>query len=442
MTFFANTRLRLQAPAPAAREPGRALLWLIVCATLFYGSYGFANWAAAQHGQVASIRFAWEQGIPFLPWSILPYWSIDLFYALAFLLCADAAELRRHVRRVLTAQGVAVLCFLAFPLQLAAAKPETTGIPGFLFAALGSFDRPYNQAPSLHIALLVILWELYARHLPRRFHLALHAWAVLIGLSVLTTYQHHFIDVPTGAALGLLCLWLWPARGESPLAHLRLARLVERPGERLRIGALYALGALASAFIALRLGGGMLWLLWPALSLTLVALNYLCIGAAGFQKRADGTMPLATRLLLAPYILGARFNAWLWTAGDAATAIGDGVWLGRLPHRFAAEAPAFATIVDLCAELPAASHSGRHVALPALDLVPLPAAELGRAADAIEAARRDGPVLVCCALGYGRSAAATAAWLVATGRAPSAEAAVTRLRSLRPRIALKARRSR
>ena len=34
------------------------------------------------------------------------------------------------------------------------ALPE--GFAGFLFRALGAFDKPFNQAPSLHIALLVI----------------------------------------------------------------------------------------------------------------------------------------------------------------------------------------------------------------------------------------------------------------------------------------------
>jgi membrane-associated phospholipid phosphatase len=424
---------RPPVPADSARQPGRALLWLAVCSTLFFGGYGFANWAAAQHAEVASIRFGWEQDIPFLPWTIIPYWSIDLFYALAFFLCADAAELERHVRRILTAQLVAVVCFLAFPLQLAVAKPATEGHFGVLLTALGSFDRPYNQAPSLHIALLVILWALYARHVPKRFHLALHGWSVLIGISVLTTWQHHFIDVPTGAALGLLCLWLWPEQGA-------LRFRVTRHRKRQRIATLYALGAAFLGFAALRLGGWHLWLPWPALSLMLVALNYLALGAAGFQKRADGTVPLAARLLLLPYLAGARLNAWLWAGSDRFSEVGDGVWIGRLPNRLPEDTPAFPTIIDLCAELPAAPHAGRHVTLPALDLIPLSAGEMRHAAEAIEAARANGPVLVACALGYGRSAAAVATWLVTTGRAASPEAAIARLRAIRPRIAVDARR--
>ena len=419
------------AAARSTRQCGRALLWLAGCGALFYVGYGFANWAASQQHTVGSIRFAWEQGIPFLPWTIVPYWSIDLLYALAFFLCADAPELQRLVRRILTAQLAAVICFLVFPLQLAVVKPETDGLAGFLFTALGSFDRPYNQAPSLHIALLVILWDLYARHLHKRFHLALQAWSLLIGISVLTTFQHHFIDVPTGAALGLLCLWLWPDAGAM---RFQITRNVKR----WRIATVYAMGAAFFTFAAFQLGGWQLWLLWPGLSLTLVALNYLGFGAGGFQKRADGTMPLPTRLLLAPYLLGARMNAWLWTASDGLSEIGDNVWLGRLPRGGRRDAPAFATVIDLCAELPAAPQSGRHVALPALDLVPLSDAELHRAVAAIEGARAEGPVLVACALGYGRSAAAVASWLVATGRVASPAAAVAHLRARRPRIALDA----
>jgi protein-tyrosine phosphatase len=50
-----------------------------------------------------------------------------------------------------------------------------------------------------------------------------------------------------------------------------------------------------------------------------------------------------------------------------------------------------------------------------LDLVPPDPASLADAAGAIEALRARGPVLVCCALGFSRSACAIAAWLVSTG---------------------------
>ena len=45
--------------------------------------------------------------------------------------------------------------------------------------------------------------------------------------------------------------------------------------------------------------------------------------------------------------------------------------------------------------------------------------------------------LVCCALGYSRSALVSAAWLFASGRADSLAAAVGQVRKSRPRVVLK-----
>ena len=71
-----------------------------------------------------------------------------------------------------------------------------------------------------------------------------------------------------------------------------------------------------------------------------------------------------------------------------------------------------------------------------LDLVAPDAASVERAAHEIERLRAQGPVLVCCALGYSRSACAIAAWLVASGRAAGAEQAFARVRSARAEIVL------
>jgi hypothetical protein len=71
----------------------------------------------------------------------------------------------------------------------------------------------------------------------------LHSWFALIGVSVLTTYQHHFIDLPTGALAGWLCVWFWPDEGRSPLLAARLTR---QP-QRLKLALFYGIGALLLA---------------------------------------------------------------------------------------------------------------------------------------------------------------------------------------------------
>ena len=424
----------MTSTSPAdGRSLARALLWLAFLAPFFYVTYGFANWLAAQRSDVGAVVFGWERQIPFLAWTIVPYWSINVFYGLSLFVCGDRQELSVHGRRLLATQLIAVACFVLFPLRLTFERPQTDGLPGFMFDALTSFDRPFNQAPSLHIALLVILGDLYVRHLGRPARIALVAWFTLVGLSVLTTYQHHFIDIPTGIALGTLVVWLLPWRGRSPLATAALTRDARRLGLALRYGA----GAALAAIIAFALGGAALWLLWVSLALVLVALAYLVLGPAAFQKGPEGRQTAATRLLLAPYLAGAWINARLWTRHDPPAAeVADGVWIARMPRRAELARLPAARLVDLCAELAAPSGLADYRGHVSLDLVPVDSQTLQAAAASIETLRRDGPVIVCCALGYGRSAAAIAAWLVLTGRAADSAAALVRIRAVRPRATL------
>ena len=126
------------------------------------------------------------------------------------ILCKDRKEVDAHAKRLLAAQVISVCCFLLFPLQYAFAQPKTTGVFGWLFHALGNFDRPFNQAPSLHLSLTTILWAKYSEHVSGFKLFLLKCWFVLVGLSTLTTYQHHFIDLPAGIWVGLFCIVLFP----------------------------------------------------------------------------------------------------------------------------------------------------------------------------------------------------------------------------------------
>ncbi|MCC4621950.1 phosphatase PAP2/dual specificity phosphatase family protein [Xanthomonas cassavae CFBP 4642] len=416
---------------PGTRPTGRAALWLAVLGPFFFLSYGLANALAGCADSVPSVVFDWEHGMPFWPWTIVPYWSIDLFYAASFFVCRTRRELDTHALRLLGAQLLCVACFLLWPLRYSFVRPEADGVFGWLFAVLLGFDKPFNQAPSLHIVLLVVLWVRYGQHLHGAWLWLLHGWFALIGVSVLTTYQHHFVDIPTGLAVGWLCVWLWPERSAAPLAQARPAR----EARRWQLAAAYLTGALISMALARWSGGAGWWALWLSLSLGLVALNYALLGPLGFQKRSDGRLSLAAHWLFAPYLLAAWCNSRVWTRCDPLPRkVCDDVWLGRIP--LPAQRAGFAAVVDLSAELSLHAARPHDQVLPMLDLVPPAPASLAAAADAIEAARAQGAVLVCCALGYSRSAASVASWLVRSGRARDVDAAIAQLHAVRPTIVL------
>lgn len=422
-------------PIPAAQERPwiLALVWLPVLGVLFFSTYGAANWLASERVGVGAIVFDWEKEIPFWAWTIVPYWSIDFFYGISLFVCATRRELAAQVKRLLTAQGLAIACFIAFPLRFTFERPQAGGFFGWMFDILVGFDKPFNQAPSLHIILLVIVWVRYAKHFPASLRWVLHAWFFLIGASVLTTYQHHFVDIPTGLWVGWLCIWLFPDDEPSILSRFSLTA----DAGRRRIAGWYALGGVSVAAASFAVGGVGLFQLWITGSLLLVALIYLALDGTAFQKNPDGTMSTASWWLFAPYFVGAWINSRAWTRSDnRVDTVHPGLLLGRIPSAGDLAAAGIQSVVDLTAELPLDSRGRTYHNVPVLDLTLPTEAQLVAAARAIEAALIGGPTLVCCALGYSRSALACAAWLLLGGHAGSVEEALARLRQIRPSVVL------
>ena len=420
-------------PVAEARPWRRALAWLLFLGPFFFASYGFATWVSSQRSEVGFIVFAWERHIPLLPWTIVPYWLMDLLYGFSLLLCTTRRQLDTHAWRLLLTQLIAVGCFLLFPLRCTFERGEVSGAFGWMFAALMRFDQPYNQAPSLHIALLVVLLEPYLRAVPRACQGLVVGVALLIGGSVLTTWQHHFFDIPTGLWLGCFVLWVFPTDARSPLRRAALRR--ER--SRWHLALAYAMAALSVGGLAAYGGGAWLWLLWLSGALALVAAIYLLLDAEAFGKRADGSLPLAVRCLLGPYLLCAWLNSRGWTRQLAmADPVTAGVLLGRLPTAAEGQRLGITVIVDVCAELPCPTPALRHTVIPMLDLVPPSLEQIEHASAAIAEARAAGPVLVCCALGFARSALVAAAWLLRAGIAATPEEAVAQVQKARPAVVL------
>ena len=331
---------------------------------------------------------------------------------------------------------------------------------------------------------------------------ALVAWFALIGLSVLTTYQHHFIDIPTGLAAGCLVLLIRPLEG----APLRFA--MARESARYKWAALYLGLAFLTLFAAI-LGAKfwsawMLWLSWASLSFALVACGYAFLGAGVFAKNGQGRHAAAAKALLFPYLCVARLNALFWLRGRRLSdEILPGLYLGSVK-----EAGKFDAVLDCAAEFERPGGAQIYASLPMLDMIMPGADELKRGADELErlikttlcggenlpqrtaelgsnfiaeascmhgrgfkfneqadsrvnlqtrgtanesknaeagqnlaganeraAEQNDNKVLVCCALGYGRSASVLLAWLVIYGGLGFDEA-LNLLKSRREKIAV------
>jgi len=398
---------------------------------LFLVVYSGCNWITGQRGQVASFYFQWERAIPFVPLMILPYMSIDLFFIAAPFLCRTDEELRIFSRRVVAAILIAGLCFLLFPLRFAFPRPHASGRLGGIFDWFRGMDSPFNLLPSLHAALLLLLLDLYARNLRGVFLIAAMFWFFLIGLSPVLTYQHHVIDIVGGFALAGYCFYLF----REP--SLALPVLVNR-----RISSYYAAGA-----AAVLLMGAIFWpwgvlLLWPANGLGIVAIAYFGAGPIIFHK-TKGKLPWSTRFVLAPCLLGQYLSLLYYRrqcrSWDEVT---PRIWIGgKLGSGSAKKAlcSGVTSVLDLSAEFSEAKPFRKinYRNIPVLDLTAPTQAQLAQMGEFIGNHSRDGAVYVHCKIGYSRSAAAVAAYLIMSGKANTAEEAFAIIRRVRPSIVIR-----
>ncbi len=415
----------------SARSTWKALGASAGLSILFLVVYGWCNWITAQRHDVGTLYFEWERFIPFVPLMIVPYMSIDLFFVAAPFLCRTDRELATFSKRIVAAIAVAGICFLLFPLRFAFERPHASGWLGAVFDWFRGMDQPYNLLPSLHIAFRTILAQLYHRHTRGILRAASNAWFMLVGLSTVLTYQHHVMDVVTGFALGISCIYF--IREAAP--HLPVI-------ENRRIGFYYIAGALLVAGLVVWFWPWGALLLWPVTALGIVASAYFGRGPAIFCK-TDGRLHWSARLVLAPCLLGQRLSLLYYRrqcrAWDKLT---PEVWIGRvLSRREAATAVRLGVtaVLDLTAEFSEAEpfRSLKYRNIPLLDLTAPSTEQLREMAAFIDNESRQGVVYVHCKIGYSRSAAAAAAYLLQTGKARSVAEAVARLREVRPAIVVR-----
>lgn len=425
--------------AARRNQPLAAARTAVLLSLLFVVVYGGTNWFTAQRSSAAveTWCFSWEQtAIPFLPLLLIPYMSIDLFFFAAPFLCNDERQRRVLAQRIVFSILTAAAFFLLLPLKLAwPARPSVDGWFGVLVeqscTAPFLMEYPHNLFPALHIVLCLILADTYARHTHGILRALSSIWFTLIGLSTVLTWQHHVADVAGGIVVAGFAFYLF--REDN-----RRCAVVPHG----RIGSYYAAGAALLLAIAPLLWPWGIFLLWPAAALGLVALAYEGLGPGIFHK-ADGQLPLSTRFVLAPVLIG-QFLSWLYYRRSCRPwdRIGENVLIGgTLTNGEAAAAvrEGVTAVLDLTAELSEAApfRAVRYRNLPILDLTGPTQDQLREAVEFIGTEAARGTVYVHCKIGYSRSAAAVGAYLLASREAGSVEEAVIRLRSARPSIVIR-----
>ncbi|WP_394782195.1 phosphatase PAP2 family protein [Undibacterium sp.] len=382
----------MTASLEKANTPQR--LWHFMLNMLAFSlCYLAANSLAQQLGIIRHIALPFEASTPFLPWMIIPYLSSGIFFVWSFLRVCTSSELSVLSQRVLLCTVGASLVFVIYPLQFSLQRPAVNmPLLAGLFQFLSLLDKPYNQLPSLHVAYCVIFWQSLSptlRHSAARLLLA--ACLGLVAISTLFTYQHHLLDVVTGAMLGIAAICLVRPGGNQP-----------------KVAFYYAM----AAAIALQTGV-LAWHSWLAaylcFSLSLVSLAYLRRDRHFLNKQA-GRHGLLTWLLYFPYLTGYRltWHAVQYRERRRAPVLkaGDYLWIGRrLNARQARELPADCIIVDLSAELSETpslrSAAYRH--FPLLDLVPPDAGVIAAITISIRQELAAGHnVYLHCAMGYSR----------------------------------------
>lgn len=94
---------------------------------------------------------------------MLPCMSIDLFYGLSLFLVTSKKSSTPMRSDCSWQPWFRCWAFFIYPLQFKYTRPPVEGFNGVLPNLLAGFDKPFNQAPSLRISLLIRLWAHYAR---------------------------------------------------------------------------------------------------------------------------------------------------------------------------------------------------------------------------------------------------------------------------------------
>jgi protein-tyrosine phosphatase len=398
------------AAADAQATLKERFVWMIFMGALFFLLYGSANQYALLTAPHISLFMGWEMDLPFIPAFIVPYMSSDILFCMAFLLPYTRLELRVLAARVLFIIVTSVILFALIPIQYGFEKPEVSEFK-FLFTLLKA-DLPYNQLPSLHISFAIVLWASMRTKISNIFlRSSLAVWLWLVALSTLLVYQHHFIDIPAGAVVGLVSLYLIPS---GKLSYLTNRFTTPR---HIKVGLYYLSGAVVLLLLAFWTEYMTIFFVWLFVSLLILSIVY-AFGLNDWLAGHKGQANWLQWIIFGPYFIGSYFS-WHYYRRSLPlfSHVKGHVYLGRMPTASEYEqikSSGISQAFNLATEQQLQKSMIHQQRFPFLDLTIQSPESLLQIAKKID--ELDGEnIFIHCALGLSRSVLAVAAWLLYKG---------------------------
>lgn len=404
------TKAQFNAELSAASTLKERFVWLLYLGIVFFLLYGSANQYAAITATDRAFVMGWEKQIPFVEAFIVPYMSSDVLFAIAFLLPQTRQNVKILALRNFFAIIISVLVFVLWPMKFTFTKPP---VDNFLFEML-KMDLPYNQLPSLHVSLAVILWASMKHTIHATWIKAiLFIWLILIVLSTLLVYQHHFIDIPTGFAVGVLVVYLF---NEKRANYFTNSFTTPR---HIKIGLYYLVFAIGLMILAFKLSS--LFVLYLFVSVFAVSAIY-AFGLNEFLLTKNRYLNVLQRLILLPYFIGSHLS-WRYYQRKIPflSQLNERIYFGRQANNkeyAQLKQLGITHIINLCPELIFNRSEIAQQRFNFLDLTMQSPVQISTVIEAIESSltNDNDKVYIHCKLGMSRTILVISAYLLQQGK--------------------------
>jgi len=161
----------------------------------------------------------WDREIPVIPWMMVPYCGLYVFYPLAAFLSPSSErgklDLLCMMQGLMTASLFCCTIFMLFPTEIDMRDEidwdDMSDISRAFFKFVHNGDHPWNAFPSLHVIHSYIVcrtithWcqtDYVERGWSKPVLWAIWIEWVLLVISTMTTKQHYIFDAATGLVVG------------------------------------------------------------------------------------------------------------------------------------------------------------------------------------------------------------------------------------------------